>query len=214
MLLADVIARVRVVAGDTNVLQYQDQDILNWVNDGVRECALQNNLLQKRASQSTTIGLADYDLPSDILKLHSVKFDDIKLQVLTLEEWNEQYNPAVDGTGTPIVCYVWAGKLTLYPTPESAKTLVIDYLYDPPFTDIGDIGATEVPLPVGYHQRIVDYCLAQVAQLDDDLQRYQLKMQEFLTGVQNLKDQPEWQYDLYPHMSVSSGDMGMGYYEW
>lgn len=215
MLVSDVINRVRIIAGDTNVLQYTDQNILDWINDGVRECALNNNLLQKRATQDTVIGQAGYSLPTDILKLHSVTYNDTKLPVLTLEEFDQQYENS-DMTGTPQTSYLWAGQITLYPTPAEVKTLTINYIYDPATTSLETIGTTEVPLPVGYHQRIIDYCLAQIAQLDDDLQKYSMKMEEFRTGVQNLKDQPEWEYDLYPFMSTDMRDMGDsgGYFGW
>jgi hypothetical protein len=69
-------------------------------------------------------------------------------------------------------------------------------------------------LPVGYHVRLVDYCLAQVAQQDDDMNRYQLKMEEFRSGVHNLKDQSEWENDYYPMIGISARDSGQEYLEW
>ena len=182
MIVSDVITRVRNVSGDLNSLQFTDATVFNWINDGIRECAVQNNLLQKRATSSTIVGTPDYNLPTDILKLHSVKFDEQRLQVLTLQEFEEQYGSStmVTTNGTPVVCYVWADKLTLYPKPSAVKSLVIDYIYDPALITAG---ANALPLPVGYHSRLVDYCLAQVAQQDDDLNRYSVKMQEFKTGV-------------------------------
>lgn len=220
MKVSEVITRVRNTSGDTTSLQFTDTQIVDWINDGIRECAINNNLLQKRASQNTVIGQSDYDLPTDILKLHSVKYDNEKLPVLTMEEFDERYTGA-DGSisGRATVAYIWAGKLTLYPKPDIVYPLVVDYIYHPVAHASDAPGLTaELSLPVGYHNRIVDYCLAQVAQQDDDLNRYQIKMQQFETGVQNLKDQGEWNYDLYPSISVDSRDMGEailgGDYEW
>lgn len=213
--LLEVITRVRNTSGDTTAVQFTNSQVCDWVNDGIRECATINNLLQKRGTQNTVVNQASYPLPTDILKMHSVKYDNEKLPVLTLEEFDERYAGVganvTQNPGTPSVSYVWAGVLTLYPTPSAIKVLVIDYLYTPPLLTSPASDATEIPLPISYHSRIVDYCLAQVAQQDDDMTRYQIKMQEFKTGVQDLKDQPETTYDLYPSFSIDARDMGNGF---
>lgn len=210
----DLIKRVRNIAGDVDALQFTNSQLVDWINDGIRECAQVNNLLQKRGSQATVPGQSDYSIPDDILKLHSIKYNDIKLSLLTLEEFDEQYvgvgASTTSSPATPSVCYVWAGSLTLFPAPSEAKQLVIDYLYAPAELTEDNLDV-EIPLPVGYHIRIVDYCLAQIAQQDDDMNRYTAKMQEFKSGVQDLKDQPEYSYDLYPTISVDARDMGNGF---
>ncbi len=98
--------------------------------------------------------------------------------------------------------------------PDQVKDITIEYSADPPQYIIEEVGTKELTLPVGYHQRIVDYCLAQVAQQDDDINRYNMKMMEFKTGVSQLSDQAEYNNDLYPSISVSDRDAGeeYGYY--
>lgn len=207
MKLSSVISRVRSSAGDTDALQFTDAQLLEWINDGIRECAIQNNLLQKRASSSSSVGTSEYPLPTDILKLYSVKYDGSKLQGLTLDEFDERYGRVDGGSNSSPACfYVWGGVLNLYPVPSSQGSLVVEYIYSP--TDLGpEDYDKELPLPVGYHSRIVDYCLAQVAQQDDDINRYTAKMQEFTTGVSQLKDQPEYTEDVYPSINISGRDM-------
>lgn len=214
MKVADVINQVRALVGDISANQFTNEQALDWINNGIRECAVGNNLLNKRASQNTVIGQSDYALPEDILKFHSVFYDDQLLRFITLEEFTKEYQGVGASTtverSTPSVAYVWAGVLTIYPAPSQVKVLVINYLYTPALHEIEDITTDDVFLPISYHQRIVDYCLAQVAQQDEDYERYNIKMTEFKTGVQELKDQPEWTYDLYPSMSLSPRDMGEG----
>lgn len=208
MLVSDIISRVRNIAGDINANQFSDEQVMSWINDGIRECAVDNNLLQKRATQIVVADQSTYDLPSDILKLHSVKYDGTKIKILTLEEFDKQYSGENTGSGVPNAAYIWAGVLNIVPSPDnSTKSLVIDYTRDPIDVDDGNLTPE---IPVGYHSRLVDYCLAQVAQQDDDMNRYSIKMQEFRTGVQALKDQPEWENDLYPFISVSERDTGEG----
>lgn len=205
MLVSDIISRVRNIAGDINVLQFTDATVIQWINDGMRQCAIDNGLLQKRGTQNTVVDQTDYNLPADILRLHSVKYDGNKLPIRTLEEYDKIGSFDDTGSGTPVGCYVWAAKLTLFPKPDAIKVLIIDYIYSPvEVTVAGDTPG----IPASYHSRLVDYCLAQVAQQDGDLNLYQLKMQEFSTGVSALKDLPEYEDDLYPSMSISVRDMG------
>lgn len=210
MLVSNIMTRVRNIAGDLNSLQFTDSMLLDWINDGIRECAISNKLLQKRATTTSIAGQGDYNLPSDILRLHSVKFNGSKLRVLTLEEFDSYTGASTTGiTGTPTACYVWAGSLTLYPAPDTGNLdLVIDYIYSPEVIEIGSVDTELTALPVMYHARLVDYCLAQVAQQDDDLPRYQAKMTEFQTGVRTIKDMPEAEQDLYPTISIAPRDMG------
>lgn len=217
MKVKDLVSRVRHIAGDELGVQYPDVMLAEWINDAMRECVVDNLLLQKTGTLNSIVGTAEYDLPADVLKLYSVRYDGNKLNVLTLEEFNEQYTTDGTETGTPSVVMVWAGKLSFYPAPDAVKTIRIDYSYSP--TEVGITGndftdeTLELPLPAMYHIRIMDYCLAMVAQQDDDMNRYQIKMQEFRSGVQNLKDHPESTHDLYPTISVESRDMGDGWWD-
>jgi hypothetical protein len=190
--------------------------ILQWINDGIRECAIDNNLLQKRATSATTAGTAAYALPDDILRFHSVKYEGEKLPLYSLAEFEEYVGTkkTTDSTqSTPVACYIWANQLTLHPTPDAVGELVIDYIYDPALLDAGTDDLKD-SLPVGYHSRIVDYCLAQVYLQDDNQNMYQIKLEEFRTGVHKLKDQPEQNQDFYPYMGVSDRDSGEDYWEW
>jgi hypothetical protein len=222
MNVGSVIKRVRSIAGDSAVLQFTDSDVIDWLNDGIRECAIQNHLLQKNASNTTTPGVSEYNIPTDILRLHSVTVGGLKLRSQTLQEWQEFSGDvgADEAQGRPTDFYVWATKLRMWPTPTESLPFVIAYTYKPVEleyngSDAGiadtDTNNQALGIPTEYHTRLVDYCLAQVAQQDGSNDLYQLKMQEFITGVSQLKDKPEVNEDLYPSISVSSRDAG--YYD-
>lgn len=213
MLLSDVIRRVRNSAGDINALQFTDTMLYDWVNDAIKECALQNQLFQKSATQNTVAGTADYSLPTDIFKLHSVVVNSAKLPVLTLQQWEELNagpNPPAATNSEPVQCYVWAGKITLFPTPDKAYTLKVNYLYEPAALTAANL-ADQLPLPLAYHNRVVTYCLAQAALLDEDLIKYQNMMTMFTTGVIDLAANTQQEEDLYPF--ISTGTRDMGYYD-
>lgn len=208
MLVSDLIRRIRNSAGDLNTGQVTDEAIYDWINDAIREICVMNNVTQKSASQNTVSGTAEYVLPTDILKLYSVWVAGIKVPVNTLQEWEERNSGAeVNGalSGQPTETYLWANTLTLYPTPDSEYVLKVNYVYAP--TEMANY-TDELPLPVGYHLRILAYCMAQVALQDDDNNRYSLLMSEFQNGTTSLLDQLNTEEDLYPFISVSARDMG------
>jgi hypothetical protein len=61
----------------------------------------------------------------------------------------------------------------------------------------------EPDVPKQYHPRIVEYCIAQAAELDDNMGTYQYKMNQFEKNLQSLKangEQPEGD-DYYPSIT-------------
>ncbi len=207
----DMISRVRVTAGDEAKVLYTDQTIVDWLNDAQRECCVDNLLLQVTATQTTIVGQSGYALPQDILKLHSIKYDNSKLRVVTQEEFDELYESTGSEQGTPFLANTWANTLTLFPAPDSAKQLQILYIRTPVALSAASLSVAS-ELPASYHRRLVDYALAMVAEQDDDMNRYQIKMDEFRTGVQSIKSQAESTEDLYPFISTDMRDMGEGAY--
>jgi len=215
---SEIIRRVRQTAGDVLVLQFTDDMLVDWINDGVREVALENNLLQKTATSSTVIGVSQVTLPTDIMKLYSVQVDNEKIRILSYQEFEELSAGAPSGqpqTGSPSQCYVWAGVLNLAPPPDSVKPLKINYIYDPVDVATSNLAASP-PIPSSYHLRLVTYCLAQVAMQDDDIEKANMYLAQFRSGVIDLRSQSETEEDLYPFISVSSRDMGEwpGSLEW
>lgn len=214
---SDVARRVRESSGDIAVLQFSNATLTDWINDSVRECAVENSLLQQRLTQNLVINQADYVLPSDIFKFHSVLVDGMKLEMLTREEWEQRHSgPEADPTqdkGTPRQCYVYAGVLTLWPIPDAVKPLLINYTKFPASIAYSEPGGTPtwtpnvISIPEQYHNRIVSYCQAQVALQDDNYDKYAALMLEFSTGTKQLNDSRH-EDDLYPSISVSPRDMG------
>lgn len=134
MKTSEIVTRVRGAAGDFNVQQFTDKTLIDWINDGTRECALQNLLLQKTASSNTVAGTNSIVPPGDILKLHSLTVNNKLLKNKSLEEFNLAY-PDPSQTGCPEVFYTWASKIVLYPTPDAAYALAINYVREPTYVD-------------------------------------------------------------------------------
>lgn len=216
MLVSEIATRVKRQFGDEAGAQITDADIIRWINDAQREIAVANDLLQTTATTAAVVGQDQYSLPPDVLTLRSVRFAGNKLKLLTAEEAATLIGTDNGTTqGTPTYYSTWGIKIDLYPAPASADPddLQLYYTRQPAAVAL----VTDTPeLPTQYHNRIVDYCIAQAYELDDNYESYESKMKVFQTGVDRLKGQSEWQgQDVYPSISVSPndhGDMGDYYY--
>lgn len=207
----DIVKRVRRQVGDDFAGRIGDRDIRRWVNSAQREIVTTNNLLQKTAYIQLVPEVSKYDFPQDIHLLHSISYDGLNLVGLQLKEFQD-LNKDNEGVmiGKPLNFTVWAGKLRIHPTPPLAAQapgqLEVYYTRRPTSLEDEDY-ETELDLPDLYEERIVEYCLAQVAEMDEDREGYAMKMQEFQVGVANLKDETEWwQRDAYPGIAVSPDD--------
>lgn len=213
MNVQDILTRVQRNFGDTANVQIDQTDILRWINDAQREIVLANQLLQSVATSTTVAGTNTYTIPADLLTLRSIKHGGIKLRALSLTE-AEQYIPNFDDTSNypsdvPTHFWIWANQLTLYPNPSTAnKELKIYYTRQP----VAVVLLADIPeLPVQYHNRLVEYCLQQAYELDENWAAADAKKTQFTTGVNNTKDNVDWaERDFYP--SITSTDDNELYY--
>lgn len=206
MNVGEIATRVKRQFGDESNVQVTDADITRWVNDSLREIAANNDLLQTIATTALTVGQRDYTLPPDILTLRSVHFKGRKLKGLNAREAEEYITTQNTSTGDPQLFWIWANKINLHPAPNTADPddLQIFYTRRPLAVDDN----LDVPeLPLEYHNRIVEYCLAQAYELDENWSAAQLKGQQFTEGVKALKHQEDWEnQDYYPHITSSIDD--------
>ena len=209
MNVSEIAKRVKRQFGDEAGAQITDEDILRWVNDGQRDLAVSNDLLQTTATTRIKNGQDQYHLPPDILTLRSVRIQGRRLESLTADQaasWTPNVNQP---KGMPTHFSQWALKIDLYPVPDfdDPNDLQIYYTRHP----IPLQGMDETPeLPVQYHNRLVDYCLAQAHELDDNMESYQLKMREFKEGAAMINGLDQVTTDVYSSVAVSSYDMDGG----
>lgn len=207
MLVSEIATRVKRQFGDESGVQITDDDVIRWTNDAMREIASSNDLLQTRATTALVVGQAEYTLPPDILLLRSVHMAGKKLTPLSTRE-AEEYTIDTGAKGSPSTFWIWANKIKLYPAPDVADPddLQIYYTRTPALVTV--VGNTP-ELPVEYHSRIVEYCLAQAYELDENWEAAQQKGNQFTVGLQTLKGKEEWQtVDYYPSITSLPEDYG------
>ncbi len=209
MIVSDVVKRVRRQFGDDFKGRIGDNDLFRWINDAQREIAIENKLLQKNTTQALSAGVAKYAVPADILQLHSITRNGFLLQGYSLKEFqaqNEDSDSQVTGEVTSFT--VWAGNIWIWPYPavgtSAPGNIVIYYTRIP--ADV-DALADAIDLPLIYHNRVVEYCMAMAMELDEDREGYALKMQEFKVGVAATKNESEdLKIDQYPGITVVPED--------
>lgn len=202
----EIFDRVSRQFGDEAGSQVKITDVTRWINDAMREIVHKNKLLQVKATTDTMVGVPAYALPTDISKLHSIKYKGITLRPMSIAEADQQIG-ALDvsvangyPTGTPTRYWIWAQQVNLYPAPDTAvdEGLVAYYSRTP----VAVVNVGDVPeLPDEYHNRIVDYCLAQAFEIDENFSVAQSKMANFEQKVAAANDISEEQQETYPYIT-------------
>jgi hypothetical protein len=208
MKLSEIITRVQRQFGDDVQAQITTEDIVRWVNDACLEIATSNKTTQGslRGQTAVVANTSLYDLPADLLYLRSVRCNGIKLTRTTYEQITESEEELAMETGTPSLFWVYENQVNIYPIPDTAQGTVDIFYVKTPDTLLSSMLDREPDVPVMYHPRIVEYCIAQAAELDDNIPQYQLKMNQFDSKLKDLRgngEQPEGD-DYYPEITYVS----------
>jgi len=205
MLVSDVATRVKRQFGDELGSQIGDADVIRWCNDAQQEIALQNRLLQTVANQNSAIGTQEYSAPADMLALRGVRYDKLRLTLLTMDDMDNIVQDRTLDQGTPAYYWTYGNQISLWPVPDAVYNITIYYTAKP--TTLTAVGDT-LSLPAQYDNRVIEYCIAQAAELDDNLEHYQLKMGQFQSGIDATKNALEQieNEDMYPSITYQPSE--------
>lgn len=216
MILSDVKTRVRRTFGDESSVQVTDADIVRWVNDGQREVVMMNNeLLEKITTANTVQGQQDYTIPTDCYTIRSILYRSgasssyFKLLGQSLQEFDEYidgWDGTIYGQSDPAIYTAFANTIKLFPIPATSLTAGLKlYYYRYPVDVALDADAIDLPLP--YHSAIVEYCLKQAYELDEDWTSVQNKASEFNTSVTGQKvSEKDAKAETYQLITVMRSD--------
>lgn len=208
MTVLDIKRRVKRQFGDESGAQLTNADIIDWINDAQIEIYTKNNLGQKIGTIPTIVGTQGYSFPADLMRLLNVKYDGNTIGELSQQDV-DKFIPNADATapsrGAPSHYWTYADKINLYPSPDAIKNLTIRYNRFPVAVTI-DANPTDVDQK--YDNRILDYCHAQAAHLDGNMQTYNLFMQRFEGKTSGTLDDEleQQQSSAYASISVSIRD--------
>lgn len=220
MNVQDVATRVKRIFGDESGVQVTDDDIIRWINDAQEEIVIKNEgLMEATATADVVINQPEYDFPDDLSVLRSLKYKGYRLKSMSLAEFNEYIDgysaaPGVSpyGPGIPEVFTVWEQKITLFPKPAESLTGGLTILYIKHPASVANL-ADDLSVPLQYHKAIVDFCLQQAYELDEDYQKSELKRNEFSAKMMELNDRNKWiSQEYYPRITTLPEDENYGNY--
>lgn len=220
MNVQDVANRVRRTFGDEASVQVTDQDIIRWINDAQHQVAVDNEgLLETTATADVVQNQADYDCPSDMSVLRSLSFKGFRVKYMSFAEFNEYIDgfkaPAgvgPYGPGIPEIFMVWNNVITLFPKPNSSVTAGLSIYYIKQPASVANL-ADNLSLPLQYHNAIVNYCLSQAYELDEDLEKATFKKGQYEAEMMKLNDRNKWtSQQYYPRITTLPEDENYGNY--
>ena len=220
MNVQDVLTRVQRTFGDEASVQVTTDDVVRWINDAQLQICINNEgLLETTVSTNVIQGQKEYAQPSDLSVLRSMAYKGFRVKQMSFAEFNE-YIDGFDastgvspyGPGIPEIYMVWQGVITLFPTPNENVTngLKIYYVKQP--DSVGTL-ADPLTVPLQYHLAIVDYCMQQAYELDEDLEKAAFSKGKFEQTTQQLNDRNKWTgQEFYPRITTLPEDENYGNY--
>ncbi len=216
MNVTDIITRVQRVFGDESGVQITSDDIIRWINDGQEEIVIANEGLMETTATSDVIQGQDvYDTPADMSVLRSLRYNGYAVKRMNLTEFDLYLdgfaaNPTPYGQGISSIYCVWQNQIRLFPQPNESITGGLTILY---IQHCAQVNTTADPLtvPVQYHKALVDYCLEQAYELDEDIQKKASKKQDFDEKMMKLNDRNKWtSQETYPTITTLPDDADYG----
>lgn len=216
MNLGDVKTRVKRIFGDESAVQVTDADITRWANDAQRAIVLSNEgLLEQIATLNLVADQQEYSLPSDCLILstitckNSTQLSYFRLHGYSLTQFNE-YVDGWDGTtfgsGQPSIYTVFASMVRLFPVPSTAVVNGLKFFYcknPPELVNDADV----LSLPLVYHNAVVNFCLKNAYELDEDWQTSGLKGSQVVDDMHLARNRDAWKnQETYPTITILSDD--------
>jgi hypothetical protein len=219
MNLGDVKTRVKRQFGDESAVQIDDNDITRWVNDGIEYIVMHNEgLLEKVSTINRTANVQDYSLPSDLLMLKSVhtKINPESLSYTHMLGYDlQKFDSYIDGwdgtyfgTGPSYIYTIYADLLRVFPIPESDITDGFKFFYNrkPNTLDVGDDNVV-LDLPITYHNGVVDYCLQQAYELDENFDGANAKQAQLQNVINMNRYNDGWpNKEFYPTITAIPDD--------
>jgi hypothetical protein len=211
MNLNDVIIRVRRTFGDEADVQISDDDVIRWVNDAQRDIAINTGLLETKATSVVSASTGVVEFPDNLLTLHAASVisgtDDspveTPLKFLTFTEFQQVSQPQASET-YPLFYTNFGRSVYLYPIPSDDVTLILFYTRTP--VDVSN-GNDIIDLPINYHSRVVEYCMKQAYELDENFEASVMKTSEYEKNLSTQQNQEsQGNQATYPVLTIRPED--------
>lgn len=163
--LSDIIINTKRQFGDESGVQITDADITRWANAAQMEIVSKNPMIQAKAVQVAVPSQQTYSVPPNLIQIESVMYDGNILEPRNFEGVRTELGNENTGTGVPCLWYTWANELYLWPVPNSALAIQVNYSATPTvMVSANDL----ISVPDRYFDRICEYVNSKAYELDED----------------------------------------------
>ena len=207
----EVITRVKTQFGDNSGAQLNDATIIRWINDGQQEIVNNNAILKDTKLGNIVANQAEYSFPSDKVQyIEAIYVEGRPVRNLSPQSFRDfilEKDPTLQARSDyPELWYERGGIITFYPVPQKSFTdgLKMEYVRMP-----DPVTATNSPLsiPDRYLNELVNYCMIQALEYDENYPAAQYKLGQFKEGLDRLHYKENIsQSDLYPVISPDPAD--------
>lgn len=206
---AHVISAVKRQFGDEAGIQITDEDIYRWINEAQREILTVNKTFKAKAVADITTGVYEYTFPDEpIIDIQSIWVKGKRIKFKPFQEYEEyvQNNDSErSASGIPELWTEWAGQFIFWPTPDADITGGITIYFTKGATEVADSNDV-LSVPDLYLNRVIEYCMAQAHELDEDYQASQYKMNQFTEGLGIQDDTTLPSQTYYPTITILEED--------
>lgn len=206
----DIATAVKRQFGDESGVQITDADIIRWINQGQLDIATRQKLLKVKAVSNVVKNQGDYPIPVDVLFVSQMLVNKIPVDYRNFDEATEYLltsDPNRIATGQPSMWYEWAGQYSFWPVPDFDLVGGITLYYIARPTDL--IALTDsLALPDTNYNTLLQYCMAQAHELDEDWTAANVKSQQYEANIlQNGQDNNSLNQNTYARITVLPEDM-------
>ena len=206
----EVLDHVKRQFGDESGVQITNDDILRWINNAEEELNRRLEFLKATATSNLVAGQAEYDFPSSVYKVVSIRINGYPIERKSYEDAEEyilQDDPELSQTATtPYMWYEWAGKFHVYPVPSAGGTNNIEFRYVKYCTKLtSTTDSLNTPDPL--YQRLLEHVLSSAYELDQDWNAAQVKASQFGQNVDSQQEQDTVRPRTYQTITVLPEDM-------
>lgn len=192
---------LNIICGSTSAFGLSDKNpndaryratALGWLNLVLKDIQnRQQNFhfrwLEKTATTTTVSGQHTYDLPADcdtskVLNLYD-RTNDITLKYQEYNRFTELVPDPSEDSGDAYWWTFWANTIRLYPVPDSAYTLYLDYVKN--ITELADDDNT-TDVPSKYDNLIISGAMVYVYKFDPKMGNWQTEKQSYELEIQKM----------------------------
>lgn len=178
--LGTLLTQVRDRLDEATARQWTDAQLRAWINEGARDLARKCEVLQDRDDIAVVAGTREYTLPTDLIRVYRVEYritGDDSVYPLDYKDFNNMdgiwWTHQDISENTPRYYTMWGFpptlKIILYPTPAQAGTLkVFNYRLPAELATNGTADASNIEVPEGWSDVIVDFCEYMALRKDAD----------------------------------------------